>query len=211
MKNNFKYATYSVFGFVFLGLGISLQIKAAIGQSMLNAFALTLSDTVNLKVGTVLNILNLLFFISYLLTRCTKFNYTDIIQVVATIANGYIINFFVYYVLSNLIVEAYIYKIIIFLIGLLLSSTSLGAILAIGIVKFPLESLCLTICDIFNKKLSTIRRIFDMIFLLTTLCITFINGSTLHIREATIISFFLLSSLLGISYTFFKKLLKSNK
>lgn len=206
MKNNFKYAIYSVFIFVFLGLGISLQIKAAIGQSMLNAFALTLSDTVNLKVGTILNIVNLIFFISYLLIRRSKFNYTDIIQVIATIANGYIINFFVYYVLSNLTIEAYIYKVIIFLIGLLLSSTSLGAILAIGIVKFPLESLCLSICDIFKKKLSTIRRIFDIIFLLTTLCITFIRGNTLYIREGTIISFFLLSNLLGISYAFFKKL-----
>lgn len=28
---------------------------------MLNAFALTLSDTINLKVGTILNIINLLF------------------------------------------------------------------------------------------------------------------------------------------------------
>jgi uncharacterized membrane protein YczE len=207
MKNNFKYAIYSVFTFVFLGLGISLQIKAVIGQSMLNAFALTLSDTVNLKVGTILNIVNLLFFISYLLIRRSKFNYTDIIQVVATIANGYVINFFVYYVFLNLTIEVYIYKIIIFLIGLLLSSTSLGAILAIGIVKFPLESLCLTICDIFNKKLSTIRRSFDIIFLITTLCITFIKGNALHIREGTIVSFFLLSNLLGFSYSFFKKLI----
>ncbi len=207
MKKNIKFAIYSILTFVLLGLGISLQIKAAIGQSMLNAFALTLSDTVNLKVGTILNIINLLFFISYLLIRRSRFNYTDIVQVVATIANGYVINFFVYYVFSNLIIEAYIYKIIVFLMGLSLSSISLGAILAIGIVKFPLESLCLTIGDIFKKKLSTVRRGFDVVFLITTLGITFIKGNTLYIREGTIISFFLLSNLLGISYSFFKKLI----
>lgn len=207
MKKNIKLIIYSILTFLCLGLGISLQIKAAIGQSMLNAFALTLSDTVNLKVGTILNIINLLFFLSYLLIRRSRLNYTDIVQVVATIANGYVINFFVYYVFSNLIIEVYIYKIIIFLIGLLLSSTSLGAILAIGIIKFPLESLCLTICDIFKKKLSTIRRCFDVIFLITTIFITLIKGNTLYIREGTVISFFLLSNLLGISYSFFKKLI----
>lgn len=207
MKKNIKFAIYSILTFVFLGLGISLQIKAAIGQSMLNAFALTLSDTVNLKVGTILNIINLLFFISYLLIRRSKFNYTDIVQIVATIANGYVINFFVYSVFSNLIIDAYIYKIIIFLMGLSLSSISLGAILAIGIVKFPLESLCLTIGDIFKKKLSTVRRGFDIVFLITILGITFIKGNALYIREGTIISFFLLSNLLGISYSFFKKLI----
>ncbi len=207
MKKNIKFAIYSILTFVLLGLGISLQIKAAIGQSMLNAFALTLSDTVNLKVGTILNIINLLFFISYLLIRRSRFNYTDIVQVVATIANGYVINFFVYYVFSNLTIEAYIYKIIVFLMGLSLSSISLGAILAIGIVKFPLESLCLTIGDIFKKKLSTVRRGFDIVFLITILGITFIKGNALYIREGTIISFFLLSNLLGISYSFFKKLI----
>ncbi len=205
MSKNIKFTIYSALAFVLLGLGISLQIKATIGQSMFNAFALTLSDTFNLKIGTILNILNLLFFTSYLIIRRTRLNYTDIVQVIATIANGYVINFFVYYVFSNLTIEIYIYKIIIFLIGLALSSINLGIILAIGIVKFPLESLCLIIGDILKKKLSTIRMSFDIIFLITTLGITFISGNTLYIREGTIISFILLSNLLGISYTFFKK------
>ncbi len=205
MSKNIKFTIYSALAFVLLGLGISLQIKASIGQSMFNAFALTLSDTFNLKIGTILNIINLLFFTSYLIIRRTRLNYTDIVQVIATIANGYVINFFVYYVFSNLTIEIYIYKIIIFLIGLALSSINLGIILAIGIVKFPLESLCLIIGDILKKKLSTIRMSFDIIFLITTLGITFISGNTLYIREGTIISFILLSNLLGISYTFFKK------
>ncbi len=205
MSKNIKFTIYSALAFVLLGLGISLQIKAAIGQSMFNAFALTLSDTFNLKIGTILNIINLLFFTSYLIIRRTRLNYTDIVQVIATIANGYVINFFIYYVFSNLTIEIYIYKIIIFLIGLALSSINLGIILAIGIVKFPLESLCLIIGDILKKKLSTIRMSFDIIFLITTLGITFISGNTLYIREGTIISFILLSNLLGISYTFFKK------
>lgn len=205
LQKDVKPIIYSTLLFVFLGFGISLQIKTAIGQSMLNALALTISNAVNLKVGTILNVINLLFFLSYLIIRGSKPNITDFIQIVAVIVNGYIINFFVYYVLLNFIVSIYIYKIFIFLLGLTISSVSLGAILAIGVVKFPLESLCLTLSNIFNKKLSTIRMSFDIMFLITTLCITVINGNTLYIREGTIISFFMLSNILGISYTFFKK------
>ena len=208
MKKGIKLAIYSIITFITFCLGISLQIKAAIGQSMINAFALTLSDVASIKVGTILNIINLTFFISYLIIRKTRFNYTDIIQVIATIANGYVINFFVYYVFSNLIINDYFLKVITFIIGLALTTTSLGAILAIGIIKFPLESFCLVICDILKKKLSTIRRIFDIIFLVTTLVITFIKGNTLYIREGTVVSFFLLSTLLGFSYSFFTKQLK---
>lgn len=50
-----KKILYSVSAFLMLGLGISLQIKAGIGQSMLNAFALTLAELLNLEVGTVKN------------------------------------------------------------------------------------------------------------------------------------------------------------
>ncbi|EOR25409.1 membrane spanning protein, partial [Clostridium sartagoforme AAU1] len=66
-----KKSLYSTLLFLMLGLGISLQIKAGIGQSMLNAFSLLLADLLNLEIGTLLNFLNLLFFIIYLIIRKT--------------------------------------------------------------------------------------------------------------------------------------------
>ncbi|WP_176494761.1 hypothetical protein [Anaerocolumna aminovalerica] len=66
IKNNNKYKKYmfySILSFLFFGFGISLQLKAAIGQSVINALAVTLSDTIQLKVGTILNVINSLFFV----------------------------------------------------------------------------------------------------------------------------------------------------
>ncbi len=77
---------YSVSAFLMLGLGISLQIKAGIGQSMLNAFALILAELFNLEIGTTLNLLNMLFFVLYLVIRKSHINRRDIVQVAATIA-----------------------------------------------------------------------------------------------------------------------------
>ncbi|SBV97830.1 Membrane spanning protein [uncultured Eubacteriales bacterium] len=200
-----KKILYSFFAFMMLGFGISLQIKAGIGQSMFNAFSLILGDLFNLEVGTVLNILNMMFFIAYLIIKRSRINRLDMIQIAATIANGYIVNFYVYIILNHLIIQTYYMKVIIFIIGLLLASLSLGAILAMEIIRFPLESLCILLGQKLGRSLATIRMRFDILFLVSTLLLTFVFSHSLYIREGTILSFFLLSKLIGLSYSFLKK------
>lgn len=207
MKTKYmKNTIFSISAFLSLGLGISLQIKAGIGQSMLNAFALTLAELFQLEVGTLLNILNIIFFTAYIYIRKTKISFRDIIQILSTIMNGYIINLFVYQIFVNVVIESYLLKIFIFLLGLCLASISLGAILAIEIIKFPLESLCMLFSQKHGKSLTTVRMKFDVFFLCSTLIITLISKNTLYIREGTIISFLLLSRLMGFSYYYLKKI-----
>lgn len=204
-KKNNGFILYSILAFLFFGFGISLQLKAAIGQSVLNALAVTLTDLVPLKVGTVLNGINSLFFISYLLLRKTQLNYKDGIQILATLTNGWVINFFLYQVLSSFSAETYVFRVLLYLLGLLIASVSLGAVLAIGFIKFPLESLCLTINQRFHKKFTAVRMSFDVIFLVLTLILTLTTHTSSQIREGTLISLLLLSPLLGICYNFFHK------
>ncbi|ABX42132.1 YczE/YyaS/YitT family protein [Lachnoclostridium phytofermentans] len=202
---NMKKTLYSVSAFLMLSLGISLQIKAGIGQSMLNAFALILAEIFKLEIGTILNLLNMLFFILYLIIRRTHMNRRDIVQIVATIANGYLVNLFVYFLFDHLIIQSYFLRVLTFLFGLSLASLSLGAILAMEIIQFPLESLCIALGEKLKHKLTTVRMRFDIFFLLSTLLLTLVTKHNLYIREGTIISFFLLSRLMGFSYYFLKK------
>lgn len=200
-----KKILYSVSAFLILGLGISLQIKAGIGQSMLNAFALILTELFNLEIGTMLNLLNMLFFILYLIISKSHINRRDIVQVAATIANGYIVNLFVYFIFDHLIIQSYFLRVLTFMLGLSLASLSLGAILAMEIIQFPLESLCIVLGQKLGYNLTTIRMRFDIFFMLSTLILTLMTSHSLYIREGTIISFFLLSRLMGFSYDFHKK------
>lgn len=202
---NIKKTLYSVSAFLMLSLGITLQIKAGIGQSMLNAFALILSELFNLEIGTILNILNMLFLILYLVIRKSHINRRDIIQIVATIANGYIVNFFVYSLFDQLIIQSYFLRVLTFMLGLILASLSLGAIMAMEIIQFPLESLCIVLGQKLKYSLTTIRMRFDIFFMLSTLILTLMTNHNLYIREGTIISFFLLSRIMGFSYYFHKK------
>lgn len=125
----------------------------------------------------------------------------------ATIANGYIVNLFVYFLFDNLIVKSYYLRVLTFMLGLSLASISLGAILAMEIIQFPLESLCIELGQKLRYNLTTIRMRFDIFFMLSTLILTLLTTHNLYIREGTIISFFLLSRLMGFSYYFHKKLL----
>ncbi|MDK2967628.1 hypothetical protein [Lacrimispora sp.] len=204
-KKNTVLTAWSVLAFVFFGFGISLQLKAAIGQSVLNALAVTLSFLIPWKVGTILNIINTIFFVSYLLFKRSRLNYKDIIQIIATIANGIIINFFLYQILSGFTAESYLFRLILYIAGLIIANVSLGAVLAIGIISFPLESLCLTISEVYHRKFTAVRMSFDVIFLAVTIGLTLWAHTPLQIREGTIISVLLLSPLLGICYGFFKK------
>lgn len=200
-----KKSLYSVSLFFMLGLGISLQIKAGIGQSMLNAFSLLVAYLLNLEIGTFLNLLNLLFFIIYLIIRKSHLSRYDIIQIIATIGNGYIINLFVYFILNNFVIESYFFRLVTFILGLSLASISLGGILAMEIIQFPLESLCLVLGKKLGHSLTVIRMRFDIFFMITTIILTLITNHTLYIREGTIISFLLLSRLMGFSYYYHKK------
>jgi uncharacterized membrane protein YczE len=197
-----KSILFSAVAFLTLGLGISLQIKAGVGQSMFNAFSLTVSEPLGIEVGTMINGLNLLFFLLYFFLRRSRLNHRDLIQLAAIIANGFVINFFVYSVFSSFTLQIYALRMLVFILGLCLSSVSLGAILAIGIVKFPLESLCIELGNRLGISLSNIRMRFDVGFLLGTLILTAVLGTTLHIREGTLVSFFLLSRLMGYSYDY---------
>ncbi|AVP55258.1 membrane protein [Clostridium tetani] len=200
-----KKVLYSISAFLLLSLGISLQIKAGIGQSMFNAFSLILAELFNLEIGTVISSLNMLFFIIYLIIRRSHINRRDIIQIVATTANGYIVNLFIYFILSHLIIQSYFLRVLIFVLGLSLASLSLGAILAMEIIQLPLESLCIVLFQKLECKLTTIRMRFDIFFAISTLILTLITSHSLYIREGTIISFFVLSRLMGFSYYFHKK------
>jgi uncharacterized membrane protein YczE len=200
-----KKSLYSTSLFLMLGLGISLQIKAGIGQSMLNAFSLLVADLFNLEIGTLLNFLNILFFIIYLIVRQTHLSRYDIIQIIATITNGYIVNLFVYFILNNFIIESYFFRLVTFMLGLSLASISLGAILAMEIIQFPIESLCIVLGQKFECSLTVIRMRFDIFFMIATLILTLITSHTLYIREGTIFSFLLLSRLMGFSYYYHKK------
>ncbi len=206
MSIKIKKMSVSLIIFILFGFGISLQIKSNIGQSMFNALSLTLADVLDIKIGTILNIINGFFLCTNIIMRKFKINTSDFMQIIVILLNGFIVNFFVYFVLHSMVLNNYFLKLAIFIIGLLLSSMTLGILLAIGIIKFPIESFCITLSNQLHNRLSTVRFSIDLIFFLIILILVLAAHVPFYIREGTIISFILLPYLLGKSYKYSQKL-----
>ena len=206
MSRKIKKISVSLVIFTLFGFGISLQIKSNVGQSMFNALSLTLANVLDIKIGTIINIINGLFWCTNIIMRKFKVNAADFIQIIVILLNGFIVNFFVYYVLRSMVLDEYFLKLAIFIMGLLLSSATLGILLAIGIIKFPMESFCITLSNLLHNELSTVRFSIDLIYFLIILILVISAHVPFYVREGTIISFILLPYLLGKSYNFSQNL-----
>lgn len=207
MKQSIKEYILSIAVLFLYALGISMQIKAAIGQSMFNALVVTMSDLISIEVGTILNICNLIFFIIFVLLRHTRLKLEDVVQFVIIFVNGFIVNFYVYRVLNHIQLDHYGSRLIFFIIGMLIASQCLGAILALGKFRFPLESLCLQLVETTKKSLTKIRLSFDSLFLVSAILLSLIFKLPLNIREGSIISYCLLSVSMGYSYRWVSNLM----
>lgn len=201
----------SIIAFTTFSFGLALQIKADIGQSMMTAFGLAFADLFYIKVGTALNIINISMFVIDLILKKFEFKKTDLIQLIATYANGILVNIFVYDLLGTWTLDSIVVKYVVFFIGVILAPLSLGLMVSYGIIQFPLESLCLTISKIANKTVSFIRYSFDVVLLALCLILLLVPQVHLYIREGSIISFLLLSYVFGKSFDYFKKQITTNK
>lgn len=187
--------------FILFSLGISLQLKADIGQSVFNAFCLSMATYFDLKVGAMINICNLIIFCIYIMVK-KGMNLHDLLQFVYIVLNGLLVDLILDHFLFLWHIESYMVKVIIFLLGLFIAAFSLGQILKLGIVKFPLENLCLELTKKTTLNFGNMRYIFDFIFILGVVSIFILNHDIMTIREGTVISFIMLSYLINLSYKF---------
>lgn len=197
--NSMKKIILTLLFFILFSLGISLQLKADIGQSVFNAFCLSFAKYFHLKIGIVINICNMVLFVLYIIIKKT-IKLQDLLQFVYIMMNGLLVDLILGKLLLGLVIESYILNVTTFLVGLFIAAFSLGQILRIGLVKFPLESLCIEVAKRTTFSFSRIRYSFDFIFVIGAISIFILDQSIMTIREGTIISFFLLSYLISASY-----------
>ncbi len=181
-------------------LGLALQIKSQIGQSVTNAFALSLSQLLPLSIGTIISCINLCFWsIGCLLTRfrnpCRSF-----LQILVILMNGWLVDAYLTFILRFGTPVFYGYRLLLFLGGLTLAALALGLLAGLGVFTFPLEGCCIALSEILAVSLSVIRMGIDTLFLGSTLVLTLIFNLNWTLREGTLISYVFLSIMFTKSY-----------
>jgi uncharacterized protein len=191
---------------ILLGMCDSLAMKAAIGVGPWEAMQLSLSNVVNIKVGTVGIFFNCICIIAEIVILKKDFRRIQLLQMVVTVVLGIVVNFMLYNVYTFAI-YAYWQRVILILISYVLTAMVLGIIMLLDIVTLPLEGFCKVVSDINPISFPVMRQLMDVISIIVSLIITFMFGARLTSREGTVIGMLIFGPLMGIFMKIEKPLL----
>ena len=196
----------SLMAFILTGLGTSMSIEGAIGISSFNALNYSLSNLFQMKIGIMTIILNLLFLFLYIVLTKGKFIVKYVFQLIAVSSIGIVINFFTYNIFDKMEVGNYFISVMYLVCGVFIGGISVAFILALDTMSFPVEAFCLEIANMKNIKFSKVRRLIDIISVSVSLLITLLFSYPLVIREGTVVSLLLFSTVIGYFHEKFVKI-----
>ena len=122
-----------------IGFGMSLIIKANLGQSTISGFTNALAHVLNMKAGTILIYFNLICFVFELILLKSKIKPILILQPLLSLVFGNVVNFFLYdfAILANLDLNNYGFQMIGLLIGIILMALGVSLMMSVKLIVLP--------------------------------------------------------------------------
>lgn len=191
-----------------VAFGASLAMKAAVGIGAWDAVSQAMSMLLPIKVGTFAILLNTSCVVAQLVMLHKNFDAARLVQVGVAILLGVFVNWVYYSIFADLVLSAYWIQMFTYLLGIVIIGWGVGMILAIDLVTFPLEALCLVIVDKTGWNFGRVRQGFDVGAIVFVLIVSFAFNLPLVVREGTIIGMILFGPMVGWFMKMFKPTLK---
>lgn len=188
--------------------GIGLQIQAAIGLAPFDAFNQAVAYAIDIRVGDVVSIAQLIFVGTQVLILKKETTWKLLLQVFVGALLGQAINLVLYTVLGGLVVGGYFMRLLLLIIGSLWAPFFIGAIMVLDLVSMPVESFAMVVSKKTNKLFGQVRQYVDIVFLILAIVITLITNEPFTIREGTIVSALTFGPLLNIYMPIIEKYFK---
>lgn len=192
---------------IITGFGASLTMKASLGIGAYDAAAMSVSQLLIIKVGTVAMCFNISCVLLQILVLKKEFKPLQFLQIGISILLGTVVNFFLYSILGQLSVSAYPARLMLFVAGIIICAFAVAIIMAINIVSMPLEGFCMAISNKLNINFGKIRQYADVISIAVAIVFTLLFGSALTLREGTILGMIMFGPLLDRFIKTFKPVL----
>lgn len=189
------------------GIGVSLIMKAALGIGAYDAAAVSISQVLRLKVGTVSMCANILCVGFQVIVSKKEFKTMQFLQIGIAILLGVVVNFLLYNILSQITVSVYVVKLVMFISGIIIGSFSVAIIMLIDIVSMPLEGVCLALSNKTNINFGRVRQYADVVLIALVLIFTLVFSTQLTLREGTILLMIIYGPLLDRFMKLFRTLL----
>lgn len=178
-----------------VSIGDSLCFKANIGVSPYEALALTFNYMSHIKVGTLTLFVNAcMILFQVIFTKQFKIKY--VLQFLMSLCFGMVVNTIVYQVLGGISLQYY-QSLIMEIIGLCISASGCGLLVALNVCVFPCEGFALTFSDTFKVDFQKTRQVMDIILVISCISLSLIFKCGFALREGTIIAACIFSPIMG--------------
>lgn len=181
---------------VITGIGASLGIKAAVGVGAWDALSQSVSTVIGMKIGTFSMLLNISCVVVQLLMLGKKFKPLSILQVFVAILLGNVVNFMLYDVYANLVINSYFLNLAIYVVSVLIIVVGVANIMAMNFISFPLEGACLVVSDRYNLNFGKVRQWVDIIAIIIALVVAFVFKDNYTVGVGTVIGMVMFGPLL---------------
>ena len=189
-----KYCLF-ILTLMIVSIGDSLCFKANIGVSPYEALALTFNYMSHIKVGTLTLLVNAcMILFQIIFTKQFKIKY--VLQFFMSLFFGMIVNTIVYQVLSGITLQYY-QSLIMEIIGLCISASGCGLLVALNVCVFPCEGFALTFSNTFKVDFQKTRQVIDIILVISCISLSLIFQCGFALREGTIIAACIFSPIMG--------------
>lgn len=178
-----------------VSIGDSLCFKANIGVSPYEALALTFNYMSHIKIGTLTLFVNAcMILFQVILSKQLKVKY--VLQFFMSLFFGMIVNTIVYQLLGGITLHYY-QSLIMEIIGLCISASGCGLLVALNVYVFPCEGFALTFSNTFKVDFQKTRQVIDIILVISCISLSLIFQCGFALREGTIIAACIFSPIMG--------------
>lgn len=178
-----------------VSIGDSLCFKANIGVSPYEALALTFNYMSHIKIGTLTLFVNAcMILFQVILSKQLKVKY--VLQFFMSLFFGMIVNTIVYQLLGGITLRYY-QSLIMEIIGLCISASGCGLLVALNVCVFPCEGFALTFSNTFKVDFQKTRQVIDIILVISCISLSLIFQCGFALREGTIIAACIFSPIMG--------------
>lgn len=189
-----KYCLF-ILTLMMVSIGDSLCFKANIGVSPYEALALTFNYMSHIKVGSLTLFVNAcMILFQIIFTKQFKIKY--VLQFLMSLCFGMVVNTIVYQVLGGISLQYY-QSLIMEIIGLCISASGCGLLVALNVCVFPCEGFALTFSNTFKVDFQKTRQVMDIILVITCISLSLIFQCGFALREGTIIAACIFSPIMG--------------
>lgn len=206
-KKNFIFRIFElIFGTCCISIGIAFLSKANIGMSPLSSFPYVLSMCIpKLSLGTWILLWNVLFVILQIPLEGKNYKLYLLLQIPLAFLLGYVTDF-AKYIISPMVVEKYLYRFILTIIGIIITGFGVTLTVRAKLVMNGPEAFLHSLAKKVPIKFGTLKSTFDILNVILAIIVSLIIFHRVDgVREGTILAAILVGYVVNICNLIFSK------